>query len=124
MSDTPESPETIYRRRSADFGVLHVATQRRSRRTGDVGLGILLIAVVLWAVAFLRNEALWFVAAGLFTIAFIVTVVRRNRLNLAAARYGLLATINAEGIARLQRDWSGLPKPTPSEPTDIPAGPR
>ena len=111
MINAPELPETIYRRRSEDFGALHEQAHRQSRRVGDIGMVLLIIAIVFWAVAFLRAETPWFVAAGLISIAFVFGVARRNRLNLEAERFRLLAGINAEGIARLQRDWDRLPMP-------------
>ncbi|MEZ4769658.1 MAG: hypothetical protein R2844_14660 [Caldilineales bacterium] len=107
-----ENPQRIYEQRRADFTRQRDGHEQRSRRYGN--LNLLLIAALLAAV----GVALWystpqlFWAAGLLTVALVWSYVSHRRARDAAQRCGALATINAEGLARLARDWNALPRPS------------
>lgn len=107
-----DNPQTIYEQRRAQFARQRDAHDQRSRRYGN--LNLLLIVALLAAIGL----AIWYSAsalfglAGLLAAALVWSYVSHRRARDAAQRAGMLATINGEGLARLARDWNGLPRPS------------
>ena len=79
------------------------------------------LALLVWAI---EGGVPWgfLIAGGLF-LAFGVLVVRHARVDERAAWFDALRLVNERGIARIRRDWDGLPPapaPTPEHTTQHP----
>ena len=107
-----ENPQEVYEQRHAAFTSQRDAHDRRSRRFGN--LNLLLIAAILAVVGlgFWYNVIPLFGLAGVLVAVLLWSYASHRRARDAAQRAGMLATINAEGIARLARDWHALPRPS------------
>jgi len=57
-----------------------------------------------------RGQAAWLLMAGA-VVAFVIVVARHRAARLHLRRAQLMADFNREGIARVERRWSDLPRP-------------
>ena len=57
-----------------------------------------------------RGQAVWLLMAGA-VVAFVIVVARHRAARRRVRRAQLMADFNREGIARVERRWSGLPRP-------------
>ncbi len=63
-----------------------------------------------------RGQAVWLLMAGA-VVAFVIVVARHRAARRRLRRAELMADFNREGIARVERRWSGLPRSfTPAVP--------
>ena len=65
------------------------------------------LALLIWAIE--SGMPLLFVIAGVLFLVFAVLVVRHARVDERAAWYEALRVVNERAIARIRRDWDGLP---------------
>lgn len=110
------SPEVTYRQRCAEFGELRDTYSRRSSLNGNVSLALLALLLVGLGAWLWRGESIWLAATGLLALSFVVSFAHHGRVNETLRRYAELYAINAEGLARLRRDWSALPLRQPPDP--------
>ena len=85
---------------------------RRAGTTSNLRLAAFAVGIAALVWAELEPEA-GAVALGLFALsvlAFIGLIIRHSRLTQAERRAAETAAVNAEAIARLRRDWDGLPE--------------
>jgi hypothetical protein len=110
----PPGPEATYQRRCAEFGQRRDVYSRRSTVNGNVSVALLAAAVVCFGAWMWRGDTVLLAAAGLFGLGFAVSFVYHGRVNATLRRYAELYAINAEGLARLRRDWEALPLREPA----------
>ncbi|HET7697259.1 MAG TPA: hypothetical protein VFK57_16215 [Vicinamibacterales bacterium] len=114
------TPDAWYRARIAHWTALRDAANRRGTIVSRLRLVSFLGAVLLawWAVSSggaLRTPALAAAAAAL--AAFAMLVVRHARIIDDTERADAAIALSAQGVARLARDWNGLPEIAP--PADL-----
>jgi hypothetical protein len=112
---TARSPEAIYRRRCDDFGRQRDAYARRSAVNGNVSVGLAAAAVILLGLWFWRGQPWLLTASGVLWLAFAISFIHHGRVNATLRRFVELYAFNAEGLARLRRDWDALPLRQPAE---------
>jgi hypothetical protein len=113
--ETARSPEAIYHRRCDDFGQQRDAHARRSAVNGNVSVGLAAAAVILLALWFWPGLPWLLIASGVVWLAFAISFIHHGRVNATLRRFSELYAINAEGLARLRRDWDALPLRQPAE---------
>jgi hypothetical protein len=113
----PPAPETVqpaeerYRRRRDDATAERDALAARAGRISNARLVVFLagIAVLVWAELRPETRALAYALFALALVAFLALIVVHSRVTARGRRAEELATINAEALARLERDWDRLP---------------
>lgn len=107
-----------YRDRLERFTRLREEEERKGIRLGWARLTVFLLAFALYVAGDVTagpgGRGLWG-AAVLLLLVFAVLVVIHRRVRAREEWHGRLARINEEGLARLDRNWSGLP-PSPLDP--------
>ena len=112
----PESndPGLTYTVRRDRFESLRAAEARRSHRISAARLLIFLLAVIAAVAAELRPLAVLPVAALALLVAFFALVIHHGGIRRRERWCAQLRDLNAEGLRRLERDWTGLPaRPLP-----------
>jgi len=110
----PESPDSTYRRRLESFTAEAEGWAARSRAFSVARLVVFLAALVCGFLALLRagtDPTGWLIAGGALLAVFIVLVVLHDRVIRHEERFRELASLNREGLARLELDWKALPEP-------------
>jgi ABC-type multidrug transport system fused ATPase/permease subunit len=105
------SPQELYQQRGATFDAAAANLDRRARRQGNVSLALFFGALALLAVAVWNGNDALTALAFLGLVAFVASLVYRNRLASQQRRMATLAALNQEGLHRLARRWDGLPLP-------------
>ena len=105
------SPQELYQQRGATFGAAAADLDRRARRQGNVSLALFFGALALLAVAVWNGNDALTALAFLGLVAFVASLIHRNRLASQQRRMATLAALNQEGLHRLARRWEGLPLP-------------
>ncbi|MBC8163184.1 MAG: DNA mismatch repair protein MutS [Roseiflexaceae bacterium] len=103
------NPEHIYAERLARFSAEREREQRRSDRNGNLSLVLLGLTAVLFGLWLWQVQPWMLAGAGLLALAFLASFIRHGGVNRSLARARELASISAEGLARLRRDWAQIP---------------
>ena len=114
-------PNALYQQRSAEFGAAAATYDQRARRQGNISLGLFFGAIVLLIVALWNDNTVLTAVAVLCIVAFVASLVYRNRLNRLQRRFATLQALNQEGLYRLARQWDGLPLPPPAAANAAPS---
>ncbi len=120
--DSPRAPAQVYEAELARFTALRDQYNRQRYLAANLTVVLFFAIPVCLAIAVfaLFFDAPLFVAlALLFAAGFVVAFAWQARLDAIYRRYDLLRTLCLEGLARLRRDWDGLPLPpdlTPQPP--------
>ena len=114
------TPEGWYRARIVHWTAVRTAANRRGTSVSRLRLVTFLggVAVAWWGLASagdLRVSALAVAAAAL--AGFVILVVRHARIIDEMERADAAIALNTQGVARLARDWNGLPDVSP--PADL-----
>lgn len=107
-------PEAAYRARREAFAAEERRHARRSFRLSMARLAAFLLGAGCLFMILLEARAprpLWSAGAGLALVLFVVFLVLHDRVIRRERRARDLAEINAEGLARMARDWASLPLP-------------
>jgi MutS domain V len=119
-SETLESPAERYEMRLRAFAGKAKTFEIKSSRYSNLRLAIVLLGV---ASVFVipKNNALWVCVLAAFlvflVILFIVIVFRHQAVEEALSHARAMTNLNAEGTARVSRDWKALPnRLAPLEP--------
>lgn len=101
-----------YEARSTRFAEAEARERARSQRLGWVRVAVFLTGFTLYVVSDITSgpAALWarLGMAGALAV-FLFLVVWHRRVRARERRFGVLAEINRVALARLQRDWGGIP---------------
>ena len=94
----------------------------RASRVSNLRLAIFVLGVgaLVWAELQPERGALALAAAVLAVLAFLVLVAVHSRLKQRERWAAEMAAVNDEGLARLRRDWDGLPAVAESGPEGHP----
>lgn len=109
---TSADVEQIYTERQARFRRAAEEAERAAGRISNLRLASFLAALLLagWAIFGETDFAAILIAlAGLALAGFLALLVRHQRVLGALERARGLAEINTQALARLKREWSGLP---------------
>jgi hypothetical protein len=103
--------ETIYRRRADEF----LAAERRyafqERMVMHLRVAVFFVAVAMFVVGWNSREPRWWHIAGCIAIGgFFAAVARHEYIRRQMLRNSLFRQINEQAIARLRREWKGLPE--------------
>lgn len=109
--DSGDSPvETIYQRRARTFAAAEQRCERQDRVMPRVRFALFVIAVAAIALAWKTEQArLGYWGGGVALAGFFAAVVYHDQVRRRLERNRLLRQINQQAIARLHRDWVGLP---------------
>jgi len=118
MTDTHAAPATLYAERRDRFEREREAHARHAARLSNLRLAAFLAAIAALAWAELGAPAslplALYVALAAFA-AFVVLVGLHARTDDRRRRADALRTVNIEGRARIDRDWTALPEPAPAD---------
>jgi hypothetical protein len=109
--DPTNTSEEIYRRRVDQFSAVERRYAVRERPVMHFRVAAFLVAVAAFILG--RNSPAglaWHIACGAAACAFVAAVVYHEYVRRQMLRFGLLRSINQEGLARLHRDWAALPE--------------
>jgi MutS domain V len=107
-------PEAAYRARREAFAAEERRHARRSFQLSMARLAAFLLGAACLFMILLEARAprpLWSAGAGLALVLFVVLLVLHDRVIRRERRARDLGEINAEGLARIARDWPSLPVP-------------
>lgn len=109
-------PEAIYQERVNRFAAARDQVAARWSQVANWRLLLLLAAGLTAAFGWWRaiTPLIWL--GGVFLVGFLGLVAYHNRLRDRRDRLALRHDINAEGLARLRRDWEALPLRRPPDP--------
>jgi ABC-type multidrug transport system fused ATPase/permease subunit len=108
-SDGP-SIGTTYRRRADAFFTAEKRLTIRERMVSRVRLAVFTIAVAMLVLGWKSGEGgLWYLGGGIVLGGFFAAVAYHEHVRRQIERNRLLRQINEQAIARLKRDWKGLP---------------
>ncbi len=111
-SRVPADPREVYRARATDFDREAVEKQSSVNRFARARLVLfLLTAFLTWTVLGWGWGAPAVAALVAMTLLFVVMVRRHRRARLRLRRVEIMAEVNREAVARVDRDWSGIPEP-------------
>lgn len=120
MSSSEARPETTYRRRQKAFLEERDHCASRLRRIGQGRLLTFLIGggLLVWVPE--TGDAWPYVLAVTVAVfaGFLALVAYQRLVEARCENYQMLADLNAEGLARRQRDWDALPTETPEAPDE------
>lgn len=114
-----ETPDAVYRDRSARFDDLAARLADRSRGLSRVRLAV--AALVAAALVLVVRDQSWgaAVVAGAGLVVFLWLVVRHDRVEREHEAARAMASLNRDASARLSRAWDRLPAPwLPGLPAD------
>jgi hypothetical protein len=111
MDDNGMAIETTYQQRAKKF----LAAERRyafqERMVMHLRVAVFFVAAALFAVGWNCREALWwYIAGGVAAVGFSAAVAWHEYIRRQMLRNSMLRQINEQAIARLRRDWKGLPE--------------
>ena len=120
----PRDPQSAYRERLAYFTSLRDRYNRRRYRWANLSVVAFLGGLGLLLVAAFAGGGVW-LAAGLLALAlFAVAFVRQAQLDETHRRFVALCELSAEGEARLRRDWDQMTlRAAPTAPGDLHSAP-
>ncbi len=121
MHEPAPTPEQRYRERRDRFGAERDRLAARWSRVANLRLAAAAVAAAAAAWAFWGRQPIGWPLAALALAAFVALLVWHRRLGTARRRAAVLHDLNAEALARLARDWDGLPprdgfRPPPDHP--------
>lgn len=120
-TEPAETPEAVYTERQVWFAALAADYNQRRMRVANLTV-LFFFAPVAWLVLALITGSWWVLLLTIPSLAATVyTFIRQGQLETRYRRYETLATISAQGLARLRRDWDALPPPTITPPQPVPA---
>ena len=110
--DPTNTSEEIYRRRVDQFSAVEKRYAVRERTVMHFRVAAFLVAVAAFVLG--RNSPAglaWHIVCGAAACGgFVAAVVYHEHVRRQMLRFGLLRSINQEGLARLHRDWAALPE--------------
>ncbi len=117
MQSSRSPIEITYQRRAEEFAAAEDRYKTRDRVMPRVRFALFAIAVAAIALAW-KNGQTWlgFVGGGVPLAGFFAAVVYHERVRARLECNRLLRQINQQAIARLKRDWAGLPDASVSVP--------
>ncbi len=101
--------ETTYRRRADRFCAAERRYAFQERMVMHLRVMAFLVAAALFIVGWNSREAWWFVAGGVAAGGFSAAVAWHEYIRSQMLRNLLFRQVNEQAIARLRRDWKGLP---------------
>jgi hypothetical protein len=116
--DPTSTSEEIYRRRVDQFSAVERRYAARERTIMRLRVAAFLVAVAAFVLG--RNSPVglaWNIACGAAVAGFVAAVVYHEHVRRQMQRFGLLRSINQQGLARLHRDWAALPETPVAVPT-------
>src|SRR5579875_1315489 len=114
---TATDPTAEYEARQEHFAALRDDFERRSDQQGTVNVVLFFGALIaLLAAFFAKISGLYWLAGALF-VGFVASFAYHARLDEQRRRYRELTQMQAEGLARLARDWEHIPL-RPYPPSD------
>ncbi len=102
-------PAAIYTDRRDTVGAERDALTVRWNRIANARLAAFILAAVSFGLGIWSGSVLPFVVGAVALAVFIGLAIFHYRLGRRRARAALLHDLNVEGLARLARDWEGLP---------------
>ncbi len=103
--------ETLYGQRVERFSVAEQRYARRERMVMNLRVATFIAAAALFVIAWNSEHAWrWCIGGGMALGSFFAAVEYHEYVRRQLRRIGLLRQINQEAIARLHRDWAGLPE--------------
>lgn len=113
-------PAIVYQQRLARFSAELASRERLARTNGNLNLVLFFGSAVTVTVGAVRSEAAWYWLAAALATAFLVALAFLRRTQEHAAHSAISLALNKEGLARLGRDWSGIPLPPIIRPPEAP----
>ena len=110
MSSNHNAIETIYHRRAETFHAAERHYAFQERMVMNLRVAVFLVAAAMFIVGWNSREVWWFVMGGVAVIGFSAAVAWHEYIRTQMLRNSLLRQINEQAIARLRRDWKGLPE--------------
>ncbi len=108
-SDVPI--ETVYQQRVEQFSAAEKWFARRERMVMNLRVVTFVAAVVLFVAGWNSEHFAWWCSGGIALLGgFVVAVNYHDYVRRQLQRNSLLRQINQQAIARLHRDWAGLPE--------------
>jgi predicted ATPase len=122
LTDPNLPPDDMYRQRRDLAAEERAGLDLRASRVSNLRLLVFALGIgaLVWAELRPERSGLALALFGAALLAFLVLVVVHSRLTQRAARAGELAAVNGEALARLDRDWDGLPEVAESDPPGHP----
>jgi hypothetical protein len=103
--------ETIYRRRVEQFLAAERHYAFQERMVMHLRVAIFIVAAAMFVVGWNSREPRWWYAAGgVAVVGFSAAVAWHEYIRIQMLRNSMLRQINEQAIARLRRDWKGLPE--------------
>jgi len=107
--------EEHYNQRCLQFAVERDRMTGRWNQVANLRLWLAVGALAAGGIGWYYSFPLLFWLAGALALSFFAAVVWHYRLGLQRDRFAELFNFNAEGLARLKRDWAGLPLRRPPD---------
>lgn len=118
----PRDPRAAYRERLAYFTTLRDRYNRSRYLWANLSVALFLGGLTLLIVAAFAG-LIWLVSGLLALALFVVAFIRQTYHDERHRRYSALCTLNAEGQARLRRDWNHMTLRAAPDSADVNALP-
>ncbi|MFZ1932383.1 MAG: hypothetical protein WCB27_16240 [Thermoguttaceae bacterium] len=102
--------ETIYRGRADQFRAAERRCAFQERMVMHLRVAAFLVAAAMFIVGWNSRQTWWFVAGGVAVGGFSAAVAWHEYIRSQMLRNLLFRQVNEQAIARLRRDWKGLPE--------------
>jgi hypothetical protein len=110
MNSNGTAIETIYQRRADQFRAAEQRYAFQERMVMHLRVGIFLVAAAMFIVGWSSREVWWFIFGGIGVCGFSAAVAWHEYIRNQMLRNLLFRQVNEQAIARLRRNWKGLPE--------------